>query len=273
MEKLHALPESCGVYYFHDAAGNVVYVGKSLNIKKRVAEHFKVKTDKAQKLQSAVHDVSYEVTGSELIALLMESHEIKRLMPNISRAQKIRQFPYVIHAFENEDGYLCFEVKKTSLKTRKGLQVVASYPKQENAKAWLRAVQKTYQLCLKHCHLETKNGPCFDFHLNQCMGACIGEEDPERYNERAEVAMENLDQNFPQPNFFIMDKGRNHGESAVVLVENGEYQGYGFVDTDELNGQVDEIRDAVKWKEHNPEVMRILQSFLVKKRGVKVIAF
>ncbi|MEO1257823.1 MAG: exonuclease domain-containing protein [Bacteroidota bacterium] len=273
MEKIHALPEHCGVYYFHDQAGNVVYVGKSLNIKKRVAEHFKVKTEKARKLQAAVHDVSYEITGSELVALLMESHEIKRLMPSINRAQKVRQFPYVIHAFENEDGYLCFEVKKTTIKSRKNLQVIASYPKQANAKSWLRGVQKSYELCLKHCHLELKSGACFDFHLGQCNGACIGEEEAEVYNERAEEAMAALNENFLQPSFFLLDKGRNNEEKAVVLVEDGEYQGFGFIDAENLNGQLDELRDAVKWKEHNPEVMRILQSFLAKPRGVKIIPF
>ena len=273
MEKIHALPESCGIYYFHDEGGNVVYVGKSLNIKKRVAEHFKVKTEKARKLQQAAHDVSYEITGSELVALLMESHEIKRLRPPVNRAQKVRQFPYVIHAFENEEGYLCFEVKKTTLKTRKNLRVVATYPKQENAKSWLRGVQKGFELCLKHCHLETKNGPCFDYHLSQCHGACIGEEDPDTYNERAEEAMAALDENFLQPNFFLLDKGRSTDENAVVLVEDGEYQGYGFVEKEGLTGQLDELRDAVKWQEHNPEVMRILQGFLAKPRGVKMIPF
>lgn len=273
MEKIHSLPESCGVYYFHDDKGNVVYVGKSLNIKKRVAEHFKVKTEKARKLQQSVHDVSFEITGSELVALLMESHEIKRLMPQINRAQKVRQFPYVIHAFENDAGYLCFEVKKTTLKTSKGLQIIASFPKQANAKAWLRGVQKSYELCLKHCYLENKNGACFDYHLSQCYGACIGEEDVESYNERARQAMNVLDNNFLDPNFFLLDKGRTSEENSVVLVENGEYQGYGFVETATLNGHLDELRDAVKWQEHNPEVMRILQGFLAKPRGVKMIKF
>lgn len=273
IEKIHSLPESCGVYYFHDQQGNVIYVGKSINIKKRVAEHFKVKTEKARKLQQAVHDVSYELTGSELVALLMESHEIKRLMPQINRAQKVRQFPYVIHSFENEEGYLCFEIKKTTLKTRKTLQVIANYPKQESAKSWLRNVQKSYSLCLKHCHLEVKSGACFDFHLNQCLGACIQEEDPDSYNERAQMAMEALDQNFLQPNFFLLDQGRNLEEKSVVLVEEGEYRGYGYVEAASLSGELDELRDAIKWKEHNPEVMRILQGFLAKPKGVKMIPF
>jgi DNA polymerase-3 subunit epsilon len=273
MEKIHALPESCGVYYFHDVAGNVIYVGKSTNIKKRVAEHFRVKTEKARKLQAAAHDVTFEVTGSELIALLMESHEIKRLMPSVNRAQKVRQFPYVIHSFENEAGYLCLEIKKTTAKTRKNLQVVASFPKQENARTWLRGVQKGFELCLKHCHLEVKGGPCFDYHLEKCHGACIGDESPESYNDRAEAAMTALDQNFLQPNFFLLDKGRSPEEKSVVMVEDGEYRGYGYVDATELNGHLDELRDAIVWNEHNPEVMRILQGCLSKNKGVKMIPF
>ena len=273
MEKLHALPEECGVYFFHDESGNVVYIGKSLNIKKRVAEHFSVRTEKARKLQSAVYDVSFELTGSEMVALLYESHLIKKERPPINRAQKVRQFPYVIHAFENEEGYLCFEVKKTSAKDRKKLRVVATYPKQANAKAWLRGVQKKYELCLRHCHLEIKNGACFDYHLSKCHGACVGEERPESYNERAREAIGALDENFDHPNFFIIDKGRAPTENTVVLVENGEYQGFGFVELNELTGEIEELKGFVKPYEHNPEVMRILQRFLVKPKGMRILRF
>ncbi len=273
MEKIHALPEESGVYYFHDESGDVVYVGKSLNIQKRVAEHFSVKTEKARKLQQAAFDVSYEVTGSELLALLLESHEIKRLRPPINRAQKIRQFPYVIHTFENADGYICFETKKTSAKDRKNLQVIASYPKQATAKSWLRGIQKQFQLCLKHCHLETKSGPCFDYHLSQCLGACVGKEPPDSYNERADEARGALDTNFLHPDFVLIDKGRNANENAVVLVENGEYRGFGYVEMESLTGQVEELKDAVKFYEHNPEVMRILQGYMAKGNGVKMVKF
>lgn len=273
IEVLHKLPEACGVYYFHDEDGHVVYVGKSLNIKKRVAEHFSVKTEKARKLQESVHDVTWELTGSELAALLYESHEIKRLRPSINRAQKVRQFPYVIHAFENEEGYLCFEVKKASVKARKNLRVVASYPKQANAKAWLRGVQKRFELCLRHCNLEVKNGACFDYHLSKCHGACIGEESPDSYNERAAEAVGVLDENFPNPNFFIIDKGRNAEENVVVLVEDGEYRGFGYAELNEMSGDIEELKDVVKPFEHNPEVMRILQRALAMPKGARVIHF
>ena len=272
IEKLHSLPEDCGVYYFHDEAGDVVYVGKSINIKKRIAEHFSVKTDKAAKLQHAVHDVSWEVTGSELIALLLESHEIKRLLPTVNRAQKTREYPYAIHTWHNQLGYLCFDVAKTTVKTRKILNIVSTYPKLAHAKGWLKMAQKKYGLCLRHCHLEDRNGACFDYHLQRCQGACIGKEPAEAYNERALSALEALDESFLEPNFFILDKGRIPEENAVVLVEEGEYRGYGFADLSDMNGQLDELRDVISPFENNPEVRRILRRFL-SEQNLKVIRF
>lgn len=273
LEKLHSLPEACGVYYFHNEEGDVVYVGKSLNIKKRVAEHFADKTDKAAKLQQSVFDVSWEITGSELVALLLESHEIKRLRPAINRAQKVREFPFVIHSFYNQQGYLCFDVAKTTARTRKTLNIVATYPKLAHAKGWLKSAQKKFELCLRHCHLEDRNGACFDYHLQQCHGACIGLEGPETYNERAQSAMEALDEHFLDPNFFILDKGRSMEEHAIVLVEDGAYRGYGFACLNDMNGHLDELRDVISPFENNPEVRRILRRYIAEQQGLKVIKF
>ena len=91
---LESLPERTGIYYFHDKDGTVIYVGKSLNIRKRVFEHFNDKTNKGDKLSESISDISYEVTGSELVALLLEDHEIKRLRPRINRAQRRFFFPF-----------------------------------------------------------------------------------------------------------------------------------------------------------------------------------
>jgi len=70
LEQLHRLPESCGVYYMHNSRGQLIYVGKSLNIKKRIMEHFANRTKKARKMQQMVHDITFQETGSELVALL-----------------------------------------------------------------------------------------------------------------------------------------------------------------------------------------------------------
>ena len=85
-----ALPEETGVYYFHNAQGQVIYVGKSKNIRKRIISHFAMdyKSGKSIEFKNSITDISYEVTGSELVALLLESDEIKRIKPKYNSAQK-----------------------------------------------------------------------------------------------------------------------------------------------------------------------------------------
>lgn len=269
LEHIHALPEECGVYYFHNQKGDVVYVGKSINIKKRVAEHFADKTEKGGKLQQHVHDVSYELTGSELVALLLESHEIKRLRPAINRAQRVQRFPYVIHAYEDQAGYLCFELAQVTAQSRKKYNIISEYPKLSHAKGHLGRVMEQYELCSRLCSLHPGKGACFHYHIKQCRGACIGTEPADSYNERARAARDSLSTVFER-DFFILDQGRCPEEMSVVLVEEGNYRGYGYVDRERLNGQTDELRDAIKPFPGNPETTRIIQRYLSKGNGVKV---
>ena len=270
VEQIHGLPEECGVYYFHNQKGDVVYVGKSINIKKRVAEHFANKSEKGSKLQQHVHDISFELTGSELVALLLESHEIKRLSPSINRAQRVRRFPFVIHTYEDEAGYCRFEVAPVNAKNRKKYNIISEYPKLSHAKNQLGRALEQHELCSRLCGLHPGNGACFHYHIKQCHGACAGIEPPESYNERAGEARENLSTIFDK-DFFILDQGRCPEEMAVVLVEDGNYCGFGFVEREEMNGQPDYLRDAIKPFPGNPETTRIIQRFLSKENGVRVV--
>ncbi|MFK7934884.1 MAG: exonuclease domain-containing protein [Saprospiraceae bacterium] len=270
LEIMHALPEECGVYYMHDEEGRCVYVGKSINIKKRVAQHFSKKTEKASKFQRFVHDITYEITGSELAALLLESHEIKTLRPYINRAQRRRYFPYVIHTFTNEEGYVCFDVDKPTAAKRKKLNVVAEYTKVTGAKGRLKYALENYELCGKFCNLDTGTTACFNFHLKQCRGGCVGQEAAEEYNERAAEVIERFATVFDE-DFCIIDVGRNEQEQSIVLVEDGEYKGYGYVDKDGFYGSAEEIRDAVKMYAGNPETSRIIRHFLSKNPRTRVI--
>ena len=270
LDIIHALPEECGVYYFHNEKGEVVYVGKSISIKKRVAEHFQKKTEKASKLQNNVHEVSYELTGSELIALLLESAEIKRLRPPINRAQRMRHFPFVIHQYTNDKGYLCFEAAKVTAADRKKLKIVSEYPKMSRAKGSLSSIWEKFELCSRLVGLQKGSGACFHYHLKQCHGACAGVETAEDYNERAESALEILSTVFEE-DFFILDAGRQHNEYAVVLVEGGRYRGYGYIDKEDLNGHLDPLYDVIKPFIGNPETTRIIQRYIGKNPKVQII--
>ncbi len=269
LDKLHTLPEDPGVYYLLNKKKDVVYVGKSINIKKRVMEHFAQITEKARKLQQRVHDISWELTGSELVALLLESHEIKRLRPPINRAQRVRRFPYVIFQYRNKEGYTCLDVARTNAKERKKLDVVAEYPKTSHAKAYLKKVVQDFTLCNRLCGMDSNIGNCFYYQIKLCKGACAGEESVEVYNERAAQAIEALQINFEE-DFFIIDKGRNLEERAVVFVENGCYRGFGYVDTNQVNNK-EELANAIKSYQSNPETIRIIRRFLNQNKTVKKI--
>lgn len=270
LEKIHALPETCGVYYFHDDKGHVIYVGKSINIKKRIAGHFTDKTQKASKLQQHAHDLTYELTGSELIALLLESHEIKRLRPPINRAQRQRRFPYVVHTWTDQQGYVRFNLAHTTAKERKKLEVISEFPSMGRAKGRLKRVREEFGLCARLSGIQNGRGACFEFHLKQCSGACVAREPADVYNERARQALEYLKTVFDD-DFFIIDHGRSPDERSVVLIEDGQYQGYGYFCPDDCNGRPDELRDAINAYDGNPETTRIIQRFLNKNPHVQIV--
>ena len=273
LDFLQNLPEACGVYYFHDAEGDILYVGKAINIRKRVMEHFADQTKKSAVLHQHTRDISFEVTGSELVALLLESSEIKRIQPPVNRAQRQTNYQFVIHHYLSADGYLRFEMLKPTAVQRKKLQVINEYPKITQAKGAVYRVMKEFELCPKMLHLEDGAGACFHYHIKECYGACAGLEPPESYNERAEQALGWLANVFEHPNFFILDQGRTQGEKSVVQVENGELIGYGYVDTEFLSGTLDELADSIQPLESNPEVRKIIRRFMAEARGLKVIKY
>ncbi|MBL4662668.1 MAG: GIY-YIG nuclease family protein, partial [Flavobacteriaceae bacterium] len=103
---LESAPTTTGVYYMHNVEGKIIYIGKSKNIKKRLTQHFTGDNRKSRKLQLQVATVTHENTGSELIALLKESEEIKRIKPLFNRALKKTLFNYQLGSFKDEQGYI-----------------------------------------------------------------------------------------------------------------------------------------------------------------------
>ncbi len=272
LERLHALAEECGVYFLHNKNNEVIYVGKSINIKKRVMEHFADITEKASKLQHLVCDISYEITGSELVALLYESQLIKELRPSINRAQRQRHFPFMVHRYLNEEGYLCFDTAKNTAANRKRYQLVSEYPTINRAKGAIKRVMAEYELCAYYCNIEAGSRPCFNYHLKQCSGACIQKEDVIAYNQRAMQAVELLSTVFEE-DFFIIDKGRTLTEKSVILVEDGAYRGYGFMEEEDFSGSIDQLRDTIQYFPSFPESNRLIRRFLYEKKGIKIVKF
>jgi DNA polymerase-3 subunit epsilon len=107
--------------------------------------------------------------------------------------------------------------------------------------------------------------------LGICLGACIGKEEPESYNRRTREALKQFD--YIHQNMIILDKGRMMNEKSVVMIENGKYLGFGYIDLTYFGGSMDEFRDCIKKQEDNRDIQKIINGYLLKNKVEKVITF
>lgn len=266
------LPEEAGVYYLHNEDGTVIYIGKSNNIKKRILTHFSNKqTRRALELRNSIADISYEITGSELIALLLESEEIKARQPLYNRAQRKVLFNYGIFVSENAQGYTTLHVNKVNERWNGDGDPVLTTSSIDEAKAIVEKLVHKYHLCQKLSGIYDIAHACFGYSINQCNGACIGKEDTEAYNRRVASAVDSL--HYKHPNFMIVGRGRTKTERSVVNIEKGRYMGFGFFDTEFTPAYPDHLKDCIKQRNDNRDVHKIIRHFLQKTDAKDLIVY
>lgn len=251
------LPEECGVYYFHNTEGHLVYIGKSKNIQNRAKQHFSKHTRKTDKLFNEVASISYELTGSELISLILESYEIKKHKPSINKAQKNSTYKYAVIRDSDKSGYAKYKV----VTTKKAVDALSYYSSRKSANAHIEHIGEVFKLCHKVNEIDKSNNACFNYSVEKCQGACIGEEPPVYYNERFEESVLFVNKIFDQ-NFYIIDEGRTNDEKSIILVEDGHFKGYGYIDANDIKYGIEEIKEAVKYQPINPEADNILRHYI-----------
>lgn len=262
------LPKETGVYYFYDRSGQLIYVGKSVNIHDRVLSHLNNNLHKkAVEMKTAIADVRYEITGSELVALLLESAEIKCHQPFYNRAQKRTFYNYGLYTFTDDNGYLNLKI----MRTMDELTPVYTYSSMQEGKEHIFRLAEDFGLCQKLCGLYDTKGACFHYQIHQCRGACIGEELAESYNMRVNDALENY--HFGNDSFLIIGKGRREEERSVVKIEHGKYVGFGFVEACVASDDSSILHDCIRPQKDNREVRQIINSYLKKNRNVNIVKY
>lgn len=268
LDIIQDLPEETGVYYFFDSNDELIYIGKSLNIKSRVISHLGNNTTlKSKKMQTQVCRIEYEITGSELIALLKESDEIKLKQPIYNRSQRRTYYSYGIVQDINETGYKVLKVEKLNGKS----DPLISFSTKQAAKEYLFRLVEKHELCQQISGLYPGSGPCFHYSIKQCKGACAGEESVEEFNYRVVDAVNEL--SYVHKDFVILDKGRNNSEKAVILVEKGVYRGFGFLGSEEQVEHPSQFEEYIKHYEDNRDVRQIIRSYLNNKKVEKIVEF
>ena len=252
------LPEKHGVYYFKNAQKEVIYVGKANNIKQRVISHFYDKKKKERTMCLETADISYTETGSELIALLHESSEIKHLYPKFNRAQRKAGEAVGLFSYEDQKGILHLAFNRLKLTPNP----IMKFYSMAACRSMLEKICSAFELCPKYCHLQTNVNACFHYQLQQCRGICSEKETVESYNKRVHKAIKSL--GLQTENLVIKKNGRNDKEIGFVLILNGIYQGFGYIHKNlELSSPEDYLLH-VKPQKDNRDIQRILNAYLSK---------
>jgi len=267
LDILNQMPTKTGVYYIYNEAGTLIYIGRSQNIKKRVNQHFTGVTTKSKRIQAEVFTVTYEETGSELIALLKESQEVKINRPRHNRSQKKTVFPFAIYTERDANGYINLKLEKADGRKKE----ITSFASLQDGKNALFRFTAQYFLCQKLTGLYQTKNECFQYKIKECDGACTDEVSPEIYNLRVQQFIS--ENSFENKSMILIDKGRNVNEKSAILIENGTFQGYAYYDLNYQITNIDILKNILIPMQHNRDVKNIIQSYIRKSKSLKILHF
>ncbi|RZS97488.1 exonuclease domain-containing protein [Cecembia calidifontis] len=257
-EKYQQIPEATGIYFFHDKNGQVIYVGKALNIKSRFKSHFSGNSQEKFQLKSEIHDISWELTGSEFLAYLLETMEIKRLWPKYNRALKNQSSNWALFQYEDSQGFIRFQVSKNTGK----IPTLMEFDSHSEGWKYIMDQTELFELCPKLTGIQKTVQACYDHQINKCHGACCGKEEVHEYNQRARQFIASIQTE--KGSVLIKEKGRSVQETCVLLFENGILTAYGFITQEECLVHNEDILQRLIKVKHIPETKYILRAFLPK---------
>lgn len=242
-EHLERLPGTPGVYYFHNQKGKIIYVGKANDLQKRVRSHFS-NNDKSRRKQEFIRNVcsiTHQACGSELMALILECTEIRRLWPEHNRSLKKFEHAYGLYSFEDQSGFLRLGIEKK----RKHLQPLYTFNLLYEGQNLLRKLVKEYRLSEALCFIDTTAGPV--------------QEDPQTYNERVREAIAMLQKQLPT--FAVRGAGKEESEQSILLIERGRFYGMGYIPSHYTVSTIDELKARLTQYPDNDYVRGLIHQY------------
>lgn len=181
--ELKKLPASPGVYMHKDSLGEVIYVGKAVNLRNRVRSYFRDRSGKDPKVRAMVSNIAefdYIKCATEMEALILECNLIKKFMPKYNILLKDdKTYPYIEVTVSEEYP----RVIKTRRKRRDDNRYFGPYSDAGAVSEMVRMLGDMYKL--KRCkslRFPENARPCLNFHIGKCSGICTGNVDREEYS-------------------------------------------------------------------------------------------
>jgi DNA polymerase-3 subunit epsilon len=234
---LERMPNTPGVYYFHDNKGKIIYVGKAKRLKKRVTSHFSNNdvSKKKQDLIRMVSKISFRECGNELMMGVFESIEIKRLWPAFNRSQKKFENRFGICSYEDMKGIIRLGI----VKKKKHLQPHTSFPLQVDGQRLLNKLAREHKLCPKMCFLQKEQVACVGMEQAFCEGICEHAEDIAAYNMKVKSAIREMIHH--SPTLAVFGEGRESNEMTCIMIGRNDFLALGYVPKEALKLKKDKL--------------------------------
>ena len=258
-EHLQRLPAAPGVYYFHDNKGKVIYVGKAKSLKHRVNSHFSNNSASRQKQNFVRHiyAITFTRTGTELMAAILESTEIKRLWPPFNTSQKKPEEVFGIFVYEDQAGYMRLAIEKK----RKNQNPIYTFHYKIDGHGVIRKLMRDFRLCPKLCFMQTDNDPCAGMQEDHCDGACEKKEHPAIYNNKAFAAIASLTHRL---SYLVLDKGLTDEEISCIMILKGNFFGMGYLPKNLAQLTYDAVLPYIQPYKENSYIRSLVAAHAVK---------
>ncbi|MFT4754237.1 MAG: DNA polymerase-3 subunit epsilon [Salibacteraceae bacterium] len=212
LESFSNLPEKPGVYYLKNDKGEILYIGKAVKIRTRVGQHFSGKktSEKSSGFHKEVCKVDYFLTGSEILALLHEDSEIRKYWPPYNKSQKNPPTKYNLSYYKDQNDNWRVGIIKGKFIGKSLLTAYSLLSAREN----LFELVKHYELSPSLCQISVP--------VNQHIT-------DEQHNTHFEELIGSQQEN--PLNFVIWEAGRKTNEESFILIKEGQFHGFGFIQT------------------------------------------
>ena len=190
-KELKKLPDKPGVYIMHDKNDKIIYVGKAINLKRRVTSYFR-KTNKTKRIQNMVALIDhfeYIVVENEAEALILECNLIKKNMPKFNVLLKDdKTYPYI--KINVKDDYPGVYITRRAIND--GSKYFGPYANSGSAKEMVDFIKEKFKI--RQCKsFKYKDRPCLNYHIKKCFAPCMGYVSKEEYRKQIDEIIDLLE--------------------------------------------------------------------------------
>jgi len=197
-----------GVYYFTDSLNKIIYIGKSINIKKRLSQHL---NNGRKRLIASFVNLKIKELNTEIEALLLESQEIKKYKPIFNRRLRRYKEKYSLFKKINKDGYPIYYLDNINSNS------LLDFMSKKQALNFLLNLNDKFNLCEKLNGIDKVNKSCFKYQIKICLGACIKKESINKYKKRFNDSLSSL---YHFPNNCILSFKDNNLITDITVLNN-----------------------------------------------------